>query len=83
MHNKELKSESSALEKLPIIKLNNADYSEIPSMNANILGIGETIHGSKTLGNVAFNMIKQRIKENNCKLVLHEFPLESSLFVKR
>lgn len=83
MHNKELKSESSALEKLPIIKLNNADYSEIPSMNANILGIGETIHGSKTLGNVAFNMIKQRIKENNCKLVLHEFPLESSLFVNR
>lgn len=33
MHNKELKSESSALEKLPIIKLNNADYSEIPSMD--------------------------------------------------
>lgn len=83
MHNKELKSESSALEKLPIIKLNNADYSEIPSMDANILGIGETVHGSKTLGNVAFAMIKQRIKENNCKLVLHEFPLESSLFVNR
>lgn len=83
MHNKELKSESSALEKLPIIKLNNPDYSEIPSMNAKILGIGETVHGSKTLGNVAFAMIKQRIKENNCKLVLHEFPLESSLFVNR
>lgn len=83
MHNKELKSESSALEKLPIIKLNNADYSEIPSMDANILGIGETVHGNKTLGNVAFAMIKQRIKENNCKLVLHEFPLESSLFVNR
>ena len=83
MHNKELKSESSALEKVPIIKLNNADCSEIPSMNTTILGIGETVHGSKTLGNVAFDMIKQRIKENNCKLVLHEFPLESSLFVNR
>lgn len=83
MHNKELKSESSALEKLPIIKLNNADYSEIPSMNATILGIGETVHGSNTLGSVAFDMIKQRIKENNCKLVLHEFPLENSLFVNR
>lgn len=83
MHNKELKSESSALEKLPIIKLNNADCNEIPCMNSTILGIGETVHGSKTMGNVAFDMIKQRIKENNCKLVLHEFPLESSLFVNR
>lgn len=63
--------------------ISSEQYQKIPSMQTRIMAIGETIHGSKTLGTTAFDIIKQRIMKQNCRLVLHEFPMEYSFYVNR
>ena len=63
--------------------LNGVDFSKIASMQSRIMAIGETIHGSKTLGRMAFDIIKERIIKQGCNLVLHEYPLEYSFYVNR
>ena len=77
------KSDNTSLKKNDVITLNGVDFSKIPSMQSRIMAIGETIHGSKTLGQMAFDIIKQRITKQGCNLVLHEYPLEYSLYVNR
>lgn len=77
------KSDNTSLKKSDVITLNEVDFSKIPSMQSRIMGIGETVHGSKTLGRMAFNIIKQRITKQGCNLVLHEYPLEYSFYVNR
>lgn len=77
------KSDNTSLKKSDVITLNEVDFSKIPSMQSRIMGIGETVHGSKTLGRMAFNIIKQRITKQGCNLVLHEYPLECSFYVNR
>ena len=77
------KSDNTSLEKSDVITLNGVDFSKIPSMQSRIMGIGETVHGSRTLGHMAFNIIKQRIIKQGCNLVLHEYPLEYSFYVNR
>ena len=77
------KSDNTTLKKNDVITLNGVDFSKIPSMQSRIMAIGETIHGSKTLGQMAFDIIKQRITKQGCNLVLHEYPLEYSFYVNR
>lgn len=77
------KSDNTSLKKNDVITLNGVDFSKIPSMQSRIMAIGETIHGSKTLGQMAFDIIKQRITKQGCNLVLHEYPLEYSFYVNR
>ena len=77
------KSDNTSLKKSDVITLNGVDFSKIPSMQSRIMAIGETIHGSKTLGQMAFDIIKQRITKQGCNLVLHEYPLEYSFYVNR
>ena len=77
------KSDNTTLKKSDAITLNGVDFGKIPSMQSRIMGIGETIHGSKTLGRMAFDIIKERIIKQGCNLVLHEYPLEYSFYVNR
>ncbi len=46
-----------------------------------IIGLGESTHGSNTIQELVFEIIKYQISHNNCKLVLIEFPLEETLFI--
>ena len=77
------KNDNTPLKKSDVIPLNGIDYSKIPSINSRIMAIGETVHGSKTLGSMAFDIIKERIIKQGCDLVLHEYPLEYSFYVNR
>ena len=77
------KNDNTPLKKSDVIPLNGVDFSKIPSINSRIMAIGETVHGSKTLGRMAFDIIKERITKQGCDLVLHEYPLEYSFYVNR
>ncbi len=77
------KSDNTTLKKSDAITLNGVDFGKIPSMQSRIMGIGETVHGSRTLGGMAFDIIKERIIKQGCNLVLHEYPLECSFYVNR
>ena len=77
------KSDNTTLKKSDAITLNGVDFGKIPCMQSRIMGIGETVHGSKTLGHMAFDIIKERIIKQGCNLVLHEYPLEYSFYVNR
>lgn len=77
------KSDNTTLKKSDAITLNGVDFGKIPSMQSRIMAIGETVHGSKTLGRMAFDIIKERIIKQGCNLVLHEYPLEYSFYVNR
>ena len=77
------KSDNTTLKKSDAITLNGVDFSKIASMQSRIMAIGETVHGSKTLGRMAFDIIKERIIKQGCNLVLHEYPLEYSFYINR
>lgn len=77
------KSDNTTLKKSDVMVLNGVDFGKIPSMQSRIMAIGETVHGSKTLGRMAFDIIKERIIKQGCNLVLHEYPLEYSFYVNR
>ena len=77
------KSNNTSLKKSDVMMLNGVDFGKIPSVQSRIMGIGETVHGSKTLGRMAFDIIKERIIKQGCNLVLHEYPLEYSFYVNR
>ena len=77
------KSDNTTLKKSDVMVLNGVDFGKIPSMQSRIMAIGETVHGSRTLGRTAFDIIKERIIKQGCNLVLHEYPLECSFYVNR
>lgn len=77
------KSDNTTLKKSDAMVLNGVDFGKIPSMQSRIMAIGETVHGSRTLGGMAFDIIKERIIKQGCNLVLHEYPLECSFYVNR
>ena len=77
------KIDNTTLKKGDVITLNGVNFGKIPSMQSRIMGIGETVHGSRTLGRMAFDIIKERIIKQGCNLVLHEYPLEYSFYVNR
>lgn len=77
------KSNNTSLKKSDVMVLNGVDFGKIPSVQSRIMGIGETVHGSRTLGRMAFDIIKERIIKQGCNLVLHEYPLEYSFYVNR
>lgn len=77
------KSDNTTLKKSDVMVLNGVNFGKIPNMQSRIMGIGETVHGSRTLGRMAFDIIKERIIKQGCNLVLHEYPLECSFYVNR
>lgn len=72
---------NTAVAPLPLCDDN---YDPIPELNnKKIVALGETMHGSRTLNRLAWQLIKQQIEKNNCKLVLVELPFEAMLSVNK
>jgi len=73
--------------KSDIISLSSTDkdsYKKIPELeNRKIVAIGETIHGSETINETAVQLIKYRVENNHCKLILLEIPLEQTFQINR
>lgn len=59
-------------------------FDRIPELKTKkIIAIGETIHGTETMNQMAFQLIKHQIKNNNCRLVLLELGMEKMLSFNR
>ncbi|RNC63803.1 erythromycin esterase family protein [Proteiniphilum sp. X52] len=71
------------LQKEDITPVDDKNRKRLPFMNKKILAIGETIHGTETMNDIAIEIIKDRIIHNNCKLVLLEIPFENSFHINR
>ncbi len=54
-----------------------------PVLDKKILAIGETVHGTQTFSDIAFELMKERILHHNCKLIVLELPLSLSLYLNR
>jgi erythromycin esterase-like protein len=76
-------SEDFVLKKEDVVPLNEENSKSLPFMDKRILAIGESIHGTESMNNMAIDIIKNRIEYKNCKLVLIEIPLEYSLYINR
>ena len=59
------------------------DLLASPLMDKKILALGETMHGSLSIGEQAQDIIKERIMHHNCRLVTLEFPTEAVLYMNR
>lgn len=54
-----------------------------PIMEKKILALGETIHGTQTINDMAIELMKERILHHNCKLIFLELPLSITLYMNR
>lgn len=72
-----------SLTKEDFVPFNIKSQCHLPFLNKKILAIGETVHGTSTMNKVAIEIIKERIKNKNCKYVLLEMPLEFSFYINR
>ena len=65
---------------IPGISLNA--YQDLsPVLNKRVLALGETLHGSVILANIAFEITKDQIKNNNCRLVMMELSIDEALYL--
>ncbi len=76
-----LHNETSQIEKNRIFPVNTLDsFKKLNDFdNHLIFAFGESVHGSKEIHELTLNAIMGLIKNNNCKLVLMEFPFEVGL----
>lgn len=52
-------------------------------MDKKILALGETVHGTQTLNDIVFELMKERILRHHCKLIVIEMPLSVALYLNR
>lgn len=57
--------------------------AELPFMNQKVLSLGESVHGTETLQRTAFSIMKERILNHGCRLVMMELPIDYGLIVNR
>lgn len=83
--NNNLKEEqdNSYINKNNVIHWDNIDHHTVPFLEHRILAIGETVHGTKTMNDIAIAIIKERILKHKCRFVLLEIPLEYSFYINR
>lgn len=72
-----------SLKREDVTPFNNENLHYLPFFNKRILAIGETVHGTETMNKAALEIAKNRIINNNCKLVLVETPIEWSFYINR
>lgn len=51
-------------------------YKELKTIDAKIIGFGETVHGSKEISKSIFSNIRKLVTDHNCRLVLLEIPID-------
>lgn len=66
-----------------VVRLTEDRFTRLPFLNKKILAIGECVHGTETMNEMAIKILKERILHRNCKLVLMEIPLECSFYINR
>ena len=71
------------LTKGDIIHWNKESHPSLPFWKHRILGIGETVHGTKTMNDIAIAVLKERILKHECNIILFEIPLEFSFYINR
>lgn len=59
------------------------DLLSSPIMDKKILALGETVHGTRTLNDIGFELLKERILRHHCKLIVLEMPLSIALYLNR
>lgn len=70
-------------------KINPADLvpldkmMHLPIMDKKILALGETAHGTETLCGMAMSLMKERILNHGCKLIMMETSMMASLSMNR
>lgn len=62
-----------------LVDLSRISYRELPIMNTRILGVGETFHGTEDLNRLAFDIMRERVRYKNNRLLLAELPMSLSL----
>ena len=68
----------------PLSLSNSKLYDKIPELSTKkIIAIGETVHGSGTINKSVVQLIKHQVKNNNCKLIILEYPIEHMLSFNR
>lgn len=70
----------------PISRLGLVDWDRmlhLPFMDKKYLGLAETSHGTETYGQLAYEVMKERILHHRCKLVLLELSLNDMLYINR
>jgi len=72
-----------SLPKEDVTPIDDNNRTSLPFINSKILAIGETIHGTETMNDIAIEIIKDRIIHNSCNLVLLEMPFENSFYINR
>ena len=60
-----------------------SDMLHLPFMDKRYLALGETSHGTETYGQLAYEIMKERILHHRCKLILTELPLNEMLYFNR
>jgi hypothetical protein len=57
--------------------------AKILNQKTRIIGLGETVHGNEHIGNLTFELIKDLIENDSCKLVLLEVPFDLGLLLNQ
>lgn len=69
---------------VPLSLEDHSLYDDIDLLKSKkVIGIGESIHGSRTMNRLALELVKHQIENNNTNLVLIELPLEKMLSFNR
>ena len=78
------KVKNEALSQVPLSSIKPWDeILRSPIMEKKILALGETVHGTQTINDMAIELMKERILHHNCKLIFLELPLSLTLYMNR
>ena len=66
-----------------VINWSKHDYHNLPFMEDRIVALGESAHGTQTMNDLAFSILKERIVKHQCTQVMLEIPLEFSFYINR
>lgn len=77
------KKENIYINKKDVSHWDNINHHTVPFLEHKILGIGETVHGTKTMNDIAITILKERILNHQCRFIFLEIPLEFSFYINR
>lgn len=62
----------------------NFDPSKLPSFlnEKQIIGLGESVHGASKVNEIAYEIIKDQVKNHNCKHIVFERSMTSGLYLE-
>lgn len=56
-------------------------FSVTPFRDKKIIGLGETMHQNGSIKEVVFDILRKQIEQNNCRLILLEYPMDAGLML--